>query len=369
MILSLRSNHRNLVLAILFLFASLQSGCSKKTELSSNQEDVNFSDSSILFSAPLPAQPKHLTGNTVIVRVDEEEITYADIQKEIDTLLLSSGTANLPPERQQQVRSRMADQAMQNVIVKQLLLEAIEKENILAKPEELDQQTALVTSRLKEGTTLSEVLAQNQITDEEFRNDLELSIRVQKLLDIKTAGLAEPTPQQIEDFYKQNREQFTRPESVQLRHLLILVNDNADTSTQTQAREKAEDLRQQILNGADFGQMAQQHSDDTPSRERGGLLKNVQRGFLPKPLDDAAFSIGPGQLSNVLETELGYHILLVEKMEPEVKPNLADVADQIDLQLRELNKKRKLNTYITSLKNKAVITFPQPIEPSKTPAQ
>ena len=350
---SLRKLLTNLFL-LLFSLGTL-SGCGKKAEFTTLQDEVDFSDGANLFSAPIPKKNPNQLPNSVIAVVDGSPVTYADLVQEVNVLLVSSKSAHLPPERLEQMRSRFSDQALQNVIVKKLLVNAVEVEKVTTNPDEVAKQIEQVRTNLPEGTTLDELLKTNSLSEEDFRHDLELSIRVQKLLELKVAHVEEATSEEVETFYTQNLDRFVQPESLDLRHLMVKVEEGADDPTRSAAQTKAEELRQQILDGADFAELASQHSDDPASRERGGALESIKRNVMQKPLNDAAFSLQPGELSSVLATPFGFHLLLVEARNPEQPIALPDVADRIRMQLTQVRKKQILDEYVTALKNQARI--------------
>ena len=345
----------------LMLVGVMLCGCGKKAKPTAVQDEVDFADAANLFSVPLsPQAASRPSPDTVMARVNGEPITFGAVEKEVNVLLLANrSSGSLTPERMRQMRSRLGDQALQNVIVKRLLAGAVEEENVEASQEEIDEQLSVVSSNLPDGTSIEELLERNRLTHDELVTDLALSLRVQKLLEAKTSDIKEPTAEEVAAYYAENPDQFARPATVNLRHLLIRGDGTNDPSAQPSAQERIAMLRQQIVDGAAFADLAKQHSDDTPSRERGGLIEDVQRAALPAALGDAAFQLETGQVSDVLETQLGYHLILVEHREPTSTFAIEDVADQISAKLLQAKKKQALDAYVETLKQKAAIEIPQ----------
>jgi peptidyl-prolyl cis-trans isomerase D len=142
-------------------------------------------------------------------------------------------------------------------------------------------------------------------------------------------GPPQVTNQQVEQYYQGHQKDFQVPEEVKVRHILIKVPDKADAKTDAAAKEKAEALLKQIKGGADFAALAKANSDDPGSKEQGGELGMIQRGVTVPPFEKAAFSLQPGQISDVIKTQFGYHILKVEeKQTAHLKP-LDEVKPQI----------------------------------------
>jgi peptidyl-prolyl cis-trans isomerase D len=146
-----------------------------------------------------------------------------------------------------------------------------------------------------------------------------------------------PSEKDIADFYNRNlKTLFTYPERVRARHILISATPDAPEKTRAAARAKAEQILQQLKQGADFSKLAEQDSDDPGTRDRGGDLGFFQRGQMIKPFEDAAFSLKPGQLSGVVETRFGFHIIKLE----EVKPAHTDTLTQAHPRIVQLIKER-----------------------------
>ena len=125
------------------------------------------------------------------------------------------------------------------------------------------------------------------------------------------------TPQvgdaEIQQYYNQHLKDYQVDEQVKVRHILIKVDPSADAKTDAAAKAKAEDLLKQIKGGANFADLAKKNSDDPGSKDQGGELGFLKRGATVPEFDQAAFSLQPGQLSNVIKTKYGYHILQVEE--------------------------------------------------------
>lgn len=139
-----------------------------------------------------------------------------------------------------------------------------------------------------------------------------------------------PTDKEIADFYKQKlKTLFTHPERVRAQHILIEVAPDASAQAHQEAKAKAESILQQLKNGADFAKLAAQYSDDPGSRDRGGDLGFFERGQMIKPFEDVAFSLKPGQISGVVETRFGYHIIKVNEVQPAHTDTLADAKPRI----------------------------------------
>ena len=137
------------------------------------------------------------------------------------------------------------------------------------------------------------------------------------------------TDSELEHYYRQHLDLYETKEQVKAAHILLRVAEDADQETRNKRRELAADLLKQLKEGADFAKLAKANSDDKGTAKNGGELGYFGRGTMVKSFEDAAFKLKPGQLSNIVETPFGFHIIKVEeKTEAGVKP-LVDVIDDV----------------------------------------
>ena len=120
------------------------------------------------------------------------------------------------------------------------------------------------------------------------------------------------------------------------------------------ARKKIEDVRKKAKGGADFAELAKTHSEG-PSNVRGGDLGFFQRGQMVKPFEDAAFAMEKDQLSDIVETRFGYHLIKVTGKESEKKFSYEDVKERLSDRLKQDKVEKEARTYIDTLKKDAKI--------------
>lgn len=149
------------------------------------------------------------------------------------------------------------------------------------------------------------------------------------------------TDTQIEDYYQYHRAEFDQPEEVAASHILVRVSANASEEEKLTAKLKLENLRNEIVKGNDFAEMAREHSDDPGSAGKGGDLGYFRRGAMVKPFEEAAFGLKAGELSQPVETPFGFHLIKVTGRK-EAKPStLAGVRDKILENLKNAEAKRQ----------------------------
>ena len=136
-------------------------------------------------------------------------------------------------------------------------------------------------------------------------------------------------PADIERAYNDNIEQYSTPEQVRASHILLKTEGKDDAAV----KAKAEDLLKQAKAGADFAELAKKYSEDEASAKNGGDLDYFGRGRMVPEFDAVAFTLQPGQISDLVKTQFGYHIIKLTDKKPGTTRTLAEVRQQLTDQL------------------------------------
>jgi peptidyl-prolyl cis-trans isomerase D len=164
-----------------------------------------------------------------------------------------------------------------------------------------------------------------------------------KYLQFSLADFAQgsaPSAEEIAKYYQSNIDKFTTPERRQARHILIKVPANASPEEKAAGRKKIEAIAAKIKAGGDFAALAKQYSEDS-SAKQGGELGLFGRGQVIKPFEDEVFAMKEGQVSDVVETPFGLHLIQLEKIEPNKVESLDEARESISAQLAKENSKNK----------------------------
>jgi len=167
-------------------------------------------------------------------------------------------------------------------------------------------------------------------------------------------------------YYDGHKDEFKTPETVRARHILVRVDTSASESDKKKAKEKTEDILKKIKSGEDFVKLASEMSDDPGSKSKGGDLGFFSRGRMIKPFEDAAFSLKPGEVSDVIETQFGYHIIKVEEKKDEAIETFDAVKERINQKLLQDQIKSKVTDFIEkAMKDAKVEMHPEAITGEK----
>jgi peptidyl-prolyl cis-trans isomerase D len=163
------------------------------------------------------------------------------------------------------------------------------------------------------------------------------------------AGKPQVSDADVQAYYNAHKDQYEVKEQVKVRHILIAVPSGADSKTDSAAKSKAEDLLKQIKGGGNFADLASKNSDDPGSKVQGGELGWLDRGKTVPEFDKAAFTLNPGQTSDVIKTQFGYHILQVEEKKTAHLRPLAEVKGEIVPVLEQQKSGAAMQTFASQL--------------------
>jgi peptidyl-prolyl cis-trans isomerase D len=185
------------------------------------------------------------------------------------------------------------------------------------------------------------------------------------VLSIDTlAQQATASEEDIKTWYDAHFAQFATPGSRRARHILIAAGKTASAADRAKARAKAESLLAQVKkNPASFAEVAKKNSDDPGSAAKGGDLGDFSRGMMVKPFDDAVFAMKPGEISGIVESDFGFHIIQLESIAPPSAKSLAEVHAEAEREVRKLQAQKKFTELAESFSN-MVYEQPDSLQPA-----
>ena len=165
------------------------------------------------------------------------------------------------------------------------------------------------------------------------------------------------TDKDVEEYYKNHPKEFEKPETVKARHILIGFKGDMTEDQKKELRKKAEDVLKKAKGGDDFAQLASEYSDDPGSKTKGGELGYFPKGNMVPEFENAAFNLKPGEISNVIETPYGYHIIKVEDKKAGEMPAFDSIKEQVRVKATQDAEQKKINEFIEKAKKDTKATI------------
>lgn len=215
------------------------------------------------------------------------------------------------------------------------VLASPEARDAMVPPATLEAALQEIRSRYASGHEFIGDLGRNGLDPQSFAAALERELRVEAILE-KVGTRAEPVSDtDVELYYQYHPEQFRRPETRLARHILVTVNETIPENTRAAAEKRIGEIARRLQKEPQrFEEQALKHSE-CPTALDGGKLGDLPRGKLFPELDHALFELNAGEVSGVLESELGFHVLRCDSITPagvlgyaEARPHIRKVLEQ-----------------------------------------
>jgi peptidyl-prolyl cis-trans isomerase C len=305
--------------------------------------------------------PEMTESKDVAVTVNGNVITETEVDEKMAPIL-QRAAMRMDPNSIKMYKSRIRGQVLEGMIMEKLLDEQAAKAGITVTESDVNDKIAELTA--KQGITaanLGSILQMQGISMEQFRSQMKKTITYEKLMET-AAGGTDVNDADALAYYEENKADFNTPEQVQASHILIKVEPSATEEEKAAAKEKAEKLLEQVKGGADFAELAKENSD-CPSKSKGGDLGYFGKGQMVKEFEDAAFGMQPGDVSDVVETQFGYHIIKLTDHKKAGLTPFADVKEDIIENLKQNKQRQVFTEYIKKLRTEANIVYPPGKEP------
>jgi peptidyl-prolyl cis-trans isomerase C len=299
--------------------------------------------------APAPVKPVPQQLPDVVARVNGEAVKKADFDRMVHTIEARAGQP-IPPDRRDEILRGALDQ----LVVYTLLSQESKNRQIKIADAEVDKKVQELRSQFPTQEAFDKALKERGLTLDLLKHDAFVDLSVSKLMDTEMASQITATDQEAKDFYEKNPDKFKQEESVRASHILIRVDQNADAATKKKAKAEIDAVLKQARAGADFAKLAQEHSQDG-SAAQGGDLNYFGRGKMVPAFDEVAFALKPGQISNVVQTQFGYHVIKVTDRKGARTVPYDEASGQIKQFLTQQRQQQHADEFIAGLKKKSKI--------------
>jgi len=242
-----------------------------------------------------------------------------------------------------------------------------EKQKIL---EQQPQFKATILQRFVQGMVIAKIARDNGFDKRpDIKEQIELmtnDLLASQYLMKEVVGKINVTEEDMSIYYKAHLDEFKTPEMVRARHILVKVNRDAKEEDRKKARERIGDILKRVRAGEDFARLASEYSDDPGSKDKGGDLGFFPKGRMVPDFEKAAFSLKPGEVSDIVETPFGLHIIKVEDRKESILEPFEKVRDKVRERVFAEFRKARVDEFVEkAMKDAGVELNLEPFMPKK----
>jgi len=286
-----------------------------------------------------------------IAAVNGEAITQEELDMELSMAQQQfAGMDKLDDEQ----LAKIKEDLLESLISRKALYQESQKKGIEVDNATIDERLANMKEQFPKEDEFKAMLEKMHFTEDSLKTQLRKGMAIQKLMEREVVSNLKISDKDTKDYYDEHMDLFKQPEKIQASHILVKVKQGSDESVKAEALKKIQKIQKELKAGGDFAELAKKYSD-CPSSANGGDLGYFGRGQMVKPFEDAAFSLKPGEVSDITETDFGYHLIKAGDKKTEVITDYKDVKEKLAQYLKQMKTKEEVKKYIESLKEKAKI--------------
>lgn len=298
--------------------------------------------------APAPAlKPESLP--EVVAEVNGQTVKKTELLDQIKAVEAQMGSVN-PEKKSEFIRAVLDD-----IIAQRLLLQEAQSRKLTPSKEEMDKQLSAFKKQFPDEATFNKALQSEGLTEDQLKQKVGDQLTMEKYIETVIVPKVTVNDAEVQKFYDSNKDKMKEPEQVKASHILIRVAPDADAKAKKEARDKAEGLLKRVRAKEDFAALAKANSDDPGSKENGGNLDYFAKGQMVPEFDKAVWNMKKDEISDIVETQFGYHIIKVIDHKPEQVVPFDTAKEQIKTFLKRRGVSENLQTTAKDLKAKGKV--------------
>jgi len=267
----------------------------------------------------------------VIAAIDGEPVTKSDLERWVQDRGLDAEATR---------------EILDTYVTEDLLAREAKAQGITARDEDIDRYIAQVRAQRElDDAAFARALQEQGLTLEQYRENVRREIETSELVNKEVRGRVSISPEEVQRYYDEHKDDYALAERVRLRMILIPMPANAPPEMAARAEAFVRALHEELVAGADFAEMARKYSRG-PGAEDGGDLGFFRRGEIVKPIEDVAFRLRAGMLSDPIRSPAGFHLLKVEEREGSVEQPFEAVREQIRTELYQTALERRYDHWL-----------------------
>lgn len=325
-------------------------------------------------------EEKQVINKTVTV-VNGEIILLSELEKNVKPLVDQYKIITPLSERSEEKIRQLKRDVLNQMIDEKLLLQEAKKRKIVVAKREIEDGTTEVRKRFPSEEEFKTELKKQELTESGFEKRIQEQLMVIKLIDLEVkAKVSPPKEEEVTKLYDKivsyiegKKDPAVTPEEeneiaglaqffqrrtaerARVKHILIRVDKKADLKEKSAALAKIKEAQEKLKTGEDFSELAQKYSEDAGSKEQGGDLGFIVRGDMVPEFEKVAFSLPVGEISDMVETDFGYHLIKCEEKKAKSKLTFSEVKPELQEYLYRSKAEKIYQDFLKQLRSNAAI--------------
>jgi peptidyl-prolyl cis-trans isomerase C len=304
-----------------------------------------------LFAGPVRADETASSGKE-IASVNGKAISKSQYERRLSVFKKRAAHKGGPLD--DAALTTVKNRILENLIDAEVLYQQSQKEGIKVDDQAINEQIKKMKKRFSDETAYKKAIERMHVSEKEFRTEIQRALAINQLIDTNVRQKITVTDEESKKYYNNNSNLFKQPEQVKISLIWIKVTPDDEESKKIQARKKIEMVQKKVKQGEDFGKLAKAYSEG-PNAQREGAWGYLKRGKTADPIRDAAFALNVGEVSGIIETKSGYHLIKVNDKKPAGTTPYKEVIPMIEQHLKKEKEKTEIQGYIENLKKSAKI--------------
>jgi len=287
-----------------------------------------------------------------VALVNGKPISRAALDRKVNEALMkleAGGQAVAGPDRE-----NLKKNVLEGLINNELIYQESMRAGYKAADTMIETQYSTIKGQFGTEQQFLNMLEQRGYTENSLREELGRIIAIDNYIGGEVAPHVSVPEEEVLRYYEENIKVFWEPETVRASHVLAGVDDPSDEGQKKAALRKIKEVKKKLEKGEEFGALAREYSD-CPSSTQGGDLGSFKREQMPEPFSNAVFSLEEGEISGIVETKFGYHIIKLIERKPERTVPFEEVKSDIEQWLGEQKIFEELKVLVDKLKKGAKI--------------
>lgn len=304
----------------------------------------------IVMFCSIPCHAKVVPNSSAMV--NGTPITRQDIQHEAAIIAADVQQRNLKWTKKQILD--FSHEIVDTLIDRELLYQRAQQRNIKIRSPWVERALQELKTQIGNAAAFDAYLKKTGLGEEQLRARIQKGLIVKRLLHRDVLRRIKVSEAEMQAFFRRYPDYFIRKDEIRARQIFIAFPDGGDINARGEALLRIQSIQDRLRQGDDFAALALEYSDD-PSRARGGDLGYLERNQMIGSFADAAFALEPGQVSDIVETRFGYHLIKMVDRIPSSRMAYRNARVKIERTLRRNKEKSAAAAYLADLRKQAAI--------------